>query len=78
MEYVCFGGGVCPKDLAIQEHVANSITKYSLFLFSLPVTEPSDHLDVSPRSTSNPVFAVSIAKGSNGLGLGLIDGLVSI
>lgn len=76
MEYVL--GWVCPNDLAIQEHVANIITKNRLFLFSLPVTEASDHLDVSPRSTSNPVFAVSIAKGNNGLGLGLIDGLVSV
>ncbi|XP_061191277.1 ras-associating and dilute domain-containing protein-like [Saccostrea echinata] len=38
-------------------------------------SDTSDNQDVSPRSTSNPVFAVSIAKGSSGLGLGLIDGL---
>lgn len=42
------------------------------------VADISDHQDVSPRSTTNPVFAVSIAKGSNGLGLGLIDGLVCL
>lgn len=41
-------------------------------------SDTSDNQDISPRSTSNPVFAVNIAKDSNGLGLGLIDGLVGI
>jgi hypothetical protein len=46
--------------------------------FFKSVSDTSDNPDLSPRSTSNPVFAVNIAKDSNGLGLGLIDGLVSI
>ena len=34
-------------------------------------------LGTSVKSANNPVFPVEITKGNKGLGLGLIDGLVS-
>uniref|UniRef100_K1RD97 Ras-associating and dilute domain-containing protein n=1 Tax=Magallana gigas TaxID=29159 RepID=K1RD97_MAGGI len=66
-----------PRQGREQTHNATSdpLAKRTADNRHVSITEASDHLDVSPRSTSNPVFAVSIAKGSSGLGLGLIDGL---
>ena len=37
----------------------------------------SDYAEISPRLKSAPAITVEIEKGQNGLGLGLIDGLVS-